>query len=133
MSLVDFSAGAQGALQQLIARRLEAQRYAAAQQQQQFQNERLLKGDAMQQRQLDATLEGNQFNRERQAALDQSLIADRQANAADKQVDNARQGRETWTPGTLIGAQEPAVEQWTKAGVPGGIPTNPVGLFSSAV
>jgi len=68
VSLTDFSTGAQGALQQLIARRLEAQRYAQAQQQQQFQNERQLKGDARAQQQLDSTMELTRMQREAQVA-----------------------------------------------------------------
>jgi len=113
MALADFGAGAQVGLQRLIAAKLQAQLLARQEAQQQFENQRQMKGDDRAQQQLDALLEQNEFNRTRQGELDKSLISDRQ-------TDNARQGREMWTPGQIVGAQEPVVEQWQQAGVPVG-------------
>lgn len=97
MGLTDFSTGVQGGLQALIAQRIKAQMLADSLKQQEFQNARQTQGDARAQQQLDATIEGNTFNRERQGRIDDSLMQDRLAGQAKDAADTIPS--ETWMQG----------------------------------
>lgn len=97
MGLTDFSTGVQGGLQALIAQRIKEKMLADSLKQQEFQNARQTQGDARAQQQLDATIEGNTFNRERQVRIDDSLMQDRLAGQAKDAADTIPS--ETWMQG----------------------------------
>lgn len=119
MAIADAAVGVDQAIQNQITQRLYLQQYAAALAHQNNQESLdWYKADLERQR-LDQDAESNRILRLNQQAALQSEDVARKAAAADKAVDNARAGRETWQPGQFVSAVEPGspVAGWQGAGV----------------
>lgn len=102
MSLTDFATGAQGALQQMLARRLEAQRYADKIQQQGFEN-------SMATRRQGALEEQNALINKRLLQADEDMRQTRLATRADALSDQL-------PPDTFLPETDPAVATMQQGG-----------------
>jgi len=131
MGLTDFSIGVQGGLQDLLAKRLVAQKTARDQAQQQFENQRQTSGDQRAQQTLDAQIENNRLQRAAQASNFASEDMARQATAQKGFVDSTMKVRNDTAPFQL--SQGNQLANFKAAGVQTGIdiPTTGGRLYTS--
>lgn len=141
MALADFAGGVQLGLQELLAQRVMEAQAAEKRRQQQFENQRMLQADARAQQQLDATLAGNDLMRGETKRMNDATIANQVELRNQGAQKIAQDSRETWRPNQILGAQNPALAQFEKAGVQTGISipqiaprlyTAPIGSASEA-